>query len=242
MPAFQPLFATTLLSAVWSGLSFSQATEPAATDSTPVDIEVFSSPSLKESDFTPLFDGKTLKGWVGAKQAYRVEDGAIVCVKGTAGNLFTEKEYANFVLRFEFLLTPGANNGLGVRSPLKGDPAYVGMELQILDNTAGKYAKLQPYQYHGSAYGIAAARRGALKPVGEWNQQEVMFVGDRLIVTLNKRKILDVDLKEVAPEGETVDEREHPGLKRTKGHIGFLGHGDVVKFRNVRICDLKPKP
>ncbi|MEQ8617251.1 MAG: DUF1080 domain-containing protein [Lacipirellulaceae bacterium] len=201
-------------------------------------LEVFKSPSLKESDFTPLFDGKALSGWVGAKKAYRVEHGAIVCQKGTAGNLFTEKEYSNFVLRFEFQLSPGANNGLGIRSPLKGDPAYVGIELQILDNAAEKFAGLQPYQYHGSAYGIAAAKRGALKPVGEWNQQEVMLVGDRLIVTLNKRKILDVNLKKVAPEGKTIDGREHPGLKRTKGHLGFLGHGDEVKFRKIRIVDL----
>lgn len=213
----------------------------ATTEPTAVDLPVFTSPSLKEENFTSLFDGKTLDGWVGAKQAYRVEKGAIVCVKGTAGNLFTEKEYSNFVLRFEFQLTPGANNGLGIRSPLKGDPAYVGMELQILDNTAEKYAKLQPYQYHGSVYGIAAARRGALKPLGEWNQQEVMLVGDKLRVTLNKRKILDVNLKKVAPEGKTIDGREHPGLKRTKGHLGFLGHGDEVKFRKVRIVDLKPE-
>lgn len=219
---------------------YAEETAPAAPQA--IDIEVFKSPSLKESDFTPLFDGKTLQGWVGAKKAYRVEEEAIVCVKGTAGNLFTEKEYADFVLRFEFQLTPGANNGLGIRSPMKGDPAYVGMELQILDNTAEKYAKLQPYQYHGSAYGIAAAKRGALKPVGEWNQQEVILKGDRLIVMLNKRTILDVNLKEVAPEGKTIDGHDHPGLKLTKGHIGFLGHGDEVKFRNVRIHDLKPKP
>ena len=85
------------------------------------------------------------------------------------GNLYTEKEYADFIYRFEFQLTPGANNGLGIRAPLTGDAAYVGMELQILDNTAPIYANLHEYQYHGSVYGVIPAKKGFLKPVGEWN-------------------------------------------------------------------------
>ena len=156
---------------------------------------------------------------------------------GRSGNLYTEKEYEDFNFRFEFLLTPGANNGLGIRAPLSGDAAYGGVELQILDNTASIYANLKPYQYHGSLYGVAPAERGHLKPVGEWNSQEVIIKGDRYQVILNGTKILDVDAKKATKNG-TMDGKDHPGLKRDKGHIGFLGHGSELKFKNIRIKEL----
>lgn len=190
--------------------------------------------------FQRLFDGKTLDGWVGNKQAYTVENGMIVVNPaggGSGGNLYTEKEYSDFVFRFEFQLTPGANNGLGIHAPLEGDAAYVGKELQILDNTADKYANLQPYQYHGSVYGIIPAKRGFLKPVGEWNQQEVTVQGSKIQIVLNGTVIVDGDMIEASKNG-TMDGKDHPGLKRTKGHIGFLGHGDVLRFRNIEIKDL----
>jgi hypothetical protein len=108
------------------------------------------------------------------------------------------------------------------------------MELQILDNEAEKYKSLAPYQYHGSVYGVIAAKRGHLKPVGEWNSQEVVVQGTRIKVTLNGVTILDGDIAEASKNG-TLDKLNHPGLLRTQGHIGFLGHGDVVYFRNIRV-------
>ncbi|MFS8617264.1 MAG: DUF1080 domain-containing protein, partial [Solitalea sp.] len=198
--------------------------------------------SLSEAEqaegFEVLFDGTNLDQWTGNTEGYVVEDGDIVIYpeKGN-GNLFTKKEYADFNFRFEFMLTPGANNGLGIRAPLEGDAAYVGMELQILDNTADIYKNLEPYQYHGSVYGIIPAKRGFLKPVGEWNQQEVIVKGNRVKVILNGEVIVDGDLAEATRNG-TMDGRDHPGLKRKSGHIGFLGHGSIVRFRNIRIKDL----
>jgi len=193
----------------------------------------------KEAGFEILFDGTNLDKWTGNKTDYVVENGTIAIYpdRGGSGNLFTEKEYGDFEFRFEFKLTPGANNGLGIRAPLTGDAAYAGMELQILDNTADIYKNLKEYQFHGSLYGIAAAKRGALKPVGEWNYQEVIVKGNSIKVTLNDVVILDVDITEAKEKG-TLDGREHPGLFRTKGHIGFLGHGDVVFFRNIRILNM----
>jgi len=193
----------------------------------------------QQEALAPIFDGKTLSGWIGAKESFHVDDGMLVCRQQSHGNLFSAREYSDFVLQFEFQLTPGANNGLAIRSPLKGDPAYVGIELQILDNTAKKYQKLEPYQYHGSAYGIAPARRGFLKPLGQWNIQEVHCQGRQITVHLNGTRILDVDLERAAPLGKTVDGREHPGWQRQKGHIGFLSHGDRVLFRNIRIRELR---
>lgn len=198
---------------------------------------------LTEADqrdgFILLFNGEDLQGWQGNTTDYYAEGGELVLNPelGGKGNLYTEKEYSDFIFRFEFQLTPGANNGLGIRAPLKGDAAYLGLEIQILDNTAEKYADLKPYQYHGSVYGVIPAKRGYLKPVGEWNTEEVMIVGSRIKVTLNGEVIVEGDLSE-ASEGGTLDGKDHPGLQRTSGYIGFLGHGSKLKFRNIRIKDL----
>ncbi|NND05807.1 MAG: DUF1080 domain-containing protein, partial [Saprospiraceae bacterium] len=189
--------------------------------------------------YQTLFNGVNLEGWIGNKVDYVVQDGAIVIqpgISGGSGNLYTEKKYSDFILKFDFKLSPGANNGLGIHAPLEGDAAYLGKELQILDNTAEKYAKLKPYQYHGSVYGLLAAHRGALNPVGEWNMQEVAVKGNRFTVILNGQRILHGDIDVVTRNG-TADGKDHPGIKRLKGHIGFLGHGSEVHFRNIRIWD-----
>jgi len=189
----------------------------------------------EEEGFVPLFNGKDLTGWIGDTKGYVAEDGKIVCKPG--GNLYTEKEYSDFIVRFEFKLTPGANNGLGIRTPPKGRPAYDGMEIQILDDTAEKYAKLQPYQFHGSIYGVVPAERGHQKPVGEWNVEEVTAIGPKIKVVLNGVTIVDANLDEIK---ETMDHREHPGLHNKSGHIGFLGHGSVLEFRNIRVKEAGP--
>ena len=129
---------------------------------------------------------------------------------------------------------------MGIRAPLQGDAAYQGMEIQVLDNEDAVYANLQPYQYHGSVYGIIPAKRGFLKPVGQWNNEEVVAKGNKIKVTLNGTVILDGDIKEAAKNGP-MDHKEHPGLFNVKGHIGFLGHGSVVKFKNIRLKDLGKK-
>ncbi len=192
--------------------------------------------------FVSLFDGETLDGWQGGIEQYVVEDGVLICdptrrSKSKVKNLYTEKEYGDFVFRFEFKLEPGANNGLGIRAPLEGDAAYVGMELQIIDNCAERFQKLKPYQYHGSVYGVVPAKRGYQKPVGEWNVQEVTCRGPNIKIVLNGETILDANIAEASQDG-TIDGRKHPGLKRDKGHIGFLGHGSHVEFRNIRIKEL----
>lgn len=186
-----------------------------------------------------LFDGTGLHEWTGNKTSYIVEEGAIAVYpkRGGNGNLYTKDEYSDFVFRFEFKLTPAANNGIGIRAPLTGDAAYQGMEIQVLDNEADIYKDLKPYQYHGSVYGIIPAKRGFLKPVGEWNTEEIYAKGNHIRVTLNGTVILDGDIAEASKNGPP-DHRDHPGLKRTTGHIGFLGHGDTLWFRNIRVKDL----
>lgn len=183
--------------------------------------------------FTPLFNGTDLTGWAGAVDNYEVRDGAIACKSGKGGTLHTKEAYGDFVVRFEFRLPPGGNNGLAIRYPGSGDPAYTGMcELQVLDSEHPKYAKLDSRQYHGSAYGMAAARRGHLRPTGEWNEQQVTVQGSRITVELNGTTILDTDLKDVT---EFLDGKAHPGKDLKDGFFGFSGHGDPVMFRRIAI-------
>src|SRR5688500_16924068 len=171
-----------------------------------------------EEGFTTLFNGKDLTGWVYGQRAggaenksgkgYQVENGVLFTTKDDGGNLFTEKEYSDFVFRFEFKLTPNANNGIGIRAPLEGDAAYVGMEIQVLDDSGSEYTKLQPAQYHGSIYQMFPAKRGHQKPVGEWNSEEITAHGRRITVVLNGTTIVDANLDDVKDEAVLAKHRD----------------------------------
>ena len=204
--------------------------------------------------FTPLFNGKDLTGWVyGVRgngtenktgKGYQVENGILFTTKEDGGNLYTEKEYSDFVLQFEFKLTENANNGIGIRAPLQGDAAYVAMEIQVLDDSGSQYTKLQPAQYHGSVYQMFPAKRGFQKPVGEWNSEEITVKGRQITVKLNGTTIVDANLDDVKDEAVLAKHRDMSrpegsrGIANTKGHIGLLGHGTRVEFRNIRIREL----
>jgi len=189
-----------------------------------------------EAGFVSVFNGKDFTGWKGPITNYEVKDGAIVCKAGKGGTIYTERKFKDFSVKLEFKLPSGGNNGLAIRYPGKGNAAYNGMcELQVLDNTHPRYAKLDPRQFHGSAYGIAAAQKGHLKKVGEWNHQEVIVRGSRIIVFLNDEEILDADLAKI---DKFMADKSHPGLVLSEGHFGFAGHNDPVAFRNIRIKEL----
>ena len=208
----------------------------------------------QKQGFEMLFDGTNLDKWTGNIEGYRITNNEIYVTAGygNGGNLYTEKEYRDFVFRFEFsFVRPGANNGVGVRTPHGVDAAFGGMcEVQILDHDDPIYAGwLKDYQVHGSVYGVIPAKRITHKPLGEWSCEEIRVQGDHITVTVNGEVIVDGDIREacqghnVAPDGSnynpyTVDHRNHPGMFNEKGYIGFLGHGPGVKFRNVRVLDL----
>jgi hypothetical protein len=193
-------------------------------------------PKKDDEGFVSIFNGENLNGWTGWTRGYTVQEGAIVC-KNASLNLYTMKEYDDFVLRFEFKLTPGANNGIGIRAPLKGKTSEEGMEIQVLDDGHPKYADIHEWQVHGSVYGIVPAKRGFLKPAGEWNTEEIRVEDGRITVVLNGETIVDADVREAAANG-AADGKEHPGVHRTRGHIAFLGHGDEVWYRNLRVKEL----
>ncbi len=218
----------------------------------PSPVYVLSDEEKKES-YELLFDGTNLDKWTGNKEGYVPINGTIYVTAnyGGGGNLYTVKEYQDFVFRFEFcFVRPGVNNGVGIRTPMGVDAAYEGMcESQILDHDDPIYAGLHEYQVHGSVYGVIPAKRIKHKPLGEWSTEEIRVVGDHITVTVNGEVIVDGNVREackghnVAPDGSnnnpyTVDHRNHPGMFNKKGHIGFLGHGAGIKFRNVRVLDL----
>jgi hypothetical protein len=203
---------------------------------------VFAEGSSSEpaSGYRSLFNGKDMSGWSGAVENYEVVDGALQCKKGKGGVLYTDETFEDFKLQVEFQLPPAGNNGLAIRYPGKvaggGDGAYVGMcELQVLDTEHPKYANIDPRQAHGSAYGMVAAKRGFLRPVGEWNYQTVQVKGSKIQVELNGTLILDADLSTVT---EYMNDKPHPGKDRTSGHIGLAGHSDPVRFRRIDVMPL----
>jgi hypothetical protein len=193
--------------------------------------------SQRDADgFVAIFNGRDLTGWTGAQDNYEVVDGAIRCKPGKGGNLYTENEYGDFIVRLEFKLSPGGNNGLAIRYPGKGNPAYNGMtELQVLDTEHPRYKSIDPRQAHGSVYGVVAAQRGYLRPTGEWNFQEVTVQGSKIKVELNGTVILDADIATVT---DYMGGSKHPGKDLKKGHFGFAGHNDPIEFRNIAIKQL----
>lgn len=194
-----------------------------------------------EDGFTSLFNGTDLRGWVlvhktKTGKGYIVRDGMLVCPRDGGGNLLTVREFSNFIFRFEFRIEPGGNNGVAIRAPISGDVAYTGIEIQILDHDHPKYKGwLKPWQRHGAVYNIVPPQRDALKPAGEWNEEEILVLGPHIRVTLNGVIINDADLSQVTDPKIIA---KHPGMRRTRGRVGFLGHGSLVEFRNIRIKEL----
>lgn len=197
-----------------------------------------------QEGFVPIFNGQDLTGWVGLggdTSSYYVKDGMLICKDTGKVHIFTEKEYANFVLRLQIRLDPGGNNGVGIRTQISPEPHLYGMEIQVLEDNYykdGKPFALKDYQHHGSIYGVVPAKTGHLKPAGQWNDEEIVCDGRRVKVTLNGTAIVDADLDQVKP----VDGHDHPGLKYRQGRIGLHAHGNFgaeVFFRNVRIKPLK---
>ena len=200
---------------------------------------LLSGPARAQEDpgFIRLFDGKSLDGWTlvdKRDEGYGVKNGVIYCARGGGGNLFTKREFSDFVLRFEFKLEDGSNNGVGIRAPLQGRASTLGMEIQILDEKPaleGKWGKLKDTQFHGSIYDVVPAKKGALRPVGEWNTEEITARGRQIKVVLNGQTVVDANLNTIT-DPQTLE--KHPGILRDRGHIGLS--------RSQRLCRVPQYP
>jgi hypothetical protein len=195
------------------------------------------SPSKPPEGFVALFDGKSLDGWkpTGKADAWAAEGGAIVCKGGGGGYLLTEKEYGDFEFRCEYRWEKkGGNSGVALRTPEKGDPAYAGMEIQLIDDE-GWPGKLADYQHTGSIYDVQPAKEAKNKPIGEWNAVKIVCKGRQVTVVQNDVELVNANLDDY----KAKQEKGHPGLGRDKGRIGFQSYNIRVEFRNVWIKELK---
>lgn len=185
--------------------------------------------------FAALFNGKDLSGWkaTGKMDVWGAENGVIYVAGGGGGWLLTEKEYANFELRLEYKVPKMGNSGVALRTPRQGDPAYVGMEIQILDDANWK--GLQRWQHTGSIYGVVPARKINNKPFGEWNAMRIVADGPKVLVEHNGEVLVDANLKDY----EAEHAKRHPGILRAKGHIGFQSYNFRVEFRNIYLKELR---
>lgn len=188
--------------------------------------------------FAALFNGKDLAGWQvmgGKKDVWGAENG-LLYVNGSGGGwLMTDKEYGDFDLRLEYKLPAKGNSGVAVRAPLEGNPAYQGMEIQILDDPWYKenYKGLKDVQLTGSIYGVVPPSKNAIKPPGEWNRMRIVATGRKVAVEINGVKVVDANL-----DDHPQHFKEHPGLKREKGHLGVQSHDGRVEFRNLFVKPL----
>ncbi|MBV08895.1 MAG: hypothetical protein CMN21_06700 [Rubinisphaera sp.] len=191
-------------------------------------VSLVSATHAEEKGFVSLMPADDKNGW---------EDSVIVTSEGylDGDGCYIKQEFDNFILRFEFIQEPGANSGVGIRSLRGQNAAYSGMEIQCLDDSHPKYDNIQDWQHHGSVYGIVAAKQGSLKEPGEWNTQEIVADGKHIKVTVNGKVIVDANLDKAAPDGKSIDGKEHPGLTRKSGYLRLCGHGGGVQFRNMRI-------
>lgn len=198
----------------------------------------FSTSEANSSEGFHHLIGDDLSNWQGDLDGWNLEQD-ILRSTGKRGTIYTPEEYDDFTVRLEFKLPPGGNNGLAIHYPGQGDPAFSGFcEIQILDDAAEEYAGLDRRQYCGSAYALAAARRGHLQPTGAWNQLEVTVVGAHVTVRLNGNEVLDQDLSQVE---HIMNNRTWRGRDRTSGHFGLFGHTGEVEFRNIQIKRLDPQ-
>ncbi|HEV3203059.1 MAG TPA: DUF1080 domain-containing protein [Gemmataceae bacterium] len=189
------------------------------------------------SGFDALFNGKDLTGWKvfdGKMTAWGADNGILFVSGGGGGWLMTEKEYGDFELRLEYKVPAKGNSGVALRAPLKGNPAYEGMEIQILDDPWYKdpanYKSIRPTQLTGSIYDVVPPSKDALKPTGDWNAMRITAKGRQVTIEINGSKIVDANLDDYKEKAKA-----HPGLLRDKGHLGLQSHDGRVEFRNIYV-------
>jgi hypothetical protein len=212
-------------------IAFGQAPEPAF-------VPLFPKDGVPEGWLVRRWDDVSKPADEGVQ--WKVVDGVLHGSEPRGTWLVSEKEYGDFVLEFEWKLGDRGNSGCGLRFPLKGDPAFDGMELQMVD--APYYPpdmKVTPAELTGSLYKAVAPSEQVYKPT-EWNQYRVTCRGRSITVMLNGVKIQDVNLDEQTAALKRHDDSPAPSLRERprRGHIGFQElsrGGGHVEIRNARI-------
>jgi hypothetical protein len=202
----------------------------------------------KETKWTLLFGGDSVKKWRGYKEegfpsnSWEVVDGTLrTNPKGKPVDLVTKKTYGDFELELDWKVTPGANSGVMYRvSEDFEEPWYTGPEMQVLDDSKHPDGK-NPKTTAGSLYALIAPKDKELKPVGEWNHVRLVAKGQHVEHWLNGKKILEYDLdspelKELIAKSKFGDKPKF--AKNPSGHLVLQHHHDEVWFRDVRVKNL----
>jgi len=179
-----------------------------------------------------------LVGWQqveGERGSWKLENG-VLYTEGGSGWLSTVRQYGDFILSLEFRLPEAGNSGVFIRAPHEGDPAYQGLEIQILDDSAEQWSDLRPDQYTGSIYDVQAPSERTGGKAREWQKMMIGCRGSRVRVAVNGKRVIDTDVT-FYPYKFTA----HPGLTRRSGYIGLQSHGSKIEFRNIRLRPLPPE-
>jgi 3-keto-disaccharide hydrolase len=201
-----------------------------------------------EPKWEPLFSGDGApKGWIvrawddvrkppQGHPVWKFEKGILTGGEPRGTWLLSDKEYGDFELEFEFKLGEMGNSGCALRAPMRGDPAFDGMELQMADFRYNPQAR--DSELTGGLYRAIAPKKQVYRPT-EWNRYHIALKGDRIQVELNGEAILDVDLSKETARVKRHDGTDAPPLadRPRKGRIGFqeLSRDSHVQIRNARI-------
>jgi hypothetical protein len=212
-------------------------------------VVAFPTNGADSAKFVPLFtkdgipEGWSVRRWDDVSKpasngiVWKVEGGVLHGGEPCGTWLMNEKEYGDFILEFEFKLGELGNSGCALRAPMRGDPAFDGMELQMADLRYNPQAK--DSELTGGLYRAVAPTKQVYKPT-EWNHYQITLKGNHLKVVLNGETIQDLNLEEQNQSVKRHDGKAAPPIKDRprRGHIGFqeLSRGDEhAQIRNARI-------
>lgn len=206
-----------------------------------------------------MFDGKTPDGWRGYKKdhfpaGWEVTDGTIFCAgsgRGEAGakdggDIIYDKKFQNFHLKLEWKISEGGNSGIFYLGEEELDFIWkTAPEMQVLDNDKHPDAKLgkDGNRQAGSLYDLIPAKPQNARPVGEWNEVEIIVYKGTVVHKMNGETVVEYHLW--TPEWNAmVAGSKFPSLNpdwadvASEGYIGLQDHGDDVWFRNIKIKEL----
>jgi hypothetical protein len=192
---------------------------------------LFRNIQITELGAKSLFNGKDLAGWEGAGSdaalCWAVQEGVLAGLEQKGPWLRSREQHGDFNLRLQYKVKEGGNSGVFIRVPENGNHhgKDAGVEIQLLDDRAERYAKLKPYQFTGSVYAVAPATQHVGKAAGEWNELEINCQGAAYRITHNGVVIVDANTD------------THPELaeRLAKGYLGFQNHGGGVWLRHIRV-------
>jgi hypothetical protein len=197
--------------------------------------------------FVPLFEKDSLEGWNVSDWSdlrtpqkipgtpWKLEGGVLYGLNRRTW-IISPKQYGDFILKLETKISKGSNGGIGLRFPPAGDPAYTGMEIQVVDHDIYYSGGSQPKQRTGSIYDEIAPSKDVVRPAGQWNSWEITTRGSQVTIVINGQRIINADLSRET----TARQQKGPPLaeRPLKGHIGFQNLNGTITLRNLKIKTL----